>query len=268
MWRQVRQRLFYIFTHFRVFNQKLKYIFYLTCNDRLTIMTNKVIIVCGAGISASAGIPTYRCVDNGLWKINDMEKICTKGNEFTNESLLFYDKFRYLLKSIQPSIVHRALAEIQQMYGKDRVKIFTQNIDDLLEKAGCEATHVHGKCWQARCSKCDKVVDITTESLGESYCDCGGRFKNNIVFYGERGNYQEMIEHIIDLNSDDVFILMGTSEKTIHVDMYMKFSESTNIYINPVVEESVDIHNYKHVVLQKCENCIAETKNLISQYIK
>jgi NAD-dependent deacetylase len=238
-------------------------------------MANKLIIVCGAGISASAGIPTYRSDTNGqsgLWKIHDMEKICTVGNEFTKESISFYDNFNSLLKSTNPSTVHYALADIQKTYGSERVKIFTQNIDDLLEKAGCMATHVHGTGWQSRCTRCNKVKNIKEDDdLAHKYCKdmtCGGRCRYNVVFYGERGNYSEMLESILDLKDDDVFILMGTSEKTIHVDMYLKYTKNTNIYINPVVEDSIDIEHYRHVILEKCEDCIEETKDLIGKYMR
>lgn len=233
---------------------------------------SKLIIVCGAGISASSGIPTYRSEDpgSGLWNINDMKRICTVGNEFTDDSIAFYDNFRSLLSTVEPSQVHLQLAEIQKSYGPARVKIFTQNIDDLLERAGCsEVTHVHGTVWNALCLECGGTTEIgyTPLSTRDRACRCGGRLKNDVVFYGDRGRYSNMLESILDMDARDVFVLMGTSATTLHVDMILRLMDSTHIYYNPVVEEAVDISNYQHVLLRKCEDGIEEFNNLVKEYM-
>ena len=44
------------------------------------------------------------------------------------------------------------------------------------------------------------------------------KLRRNVVFYGEKGYYAEMVDDLLDLEANDVFMLIGTSckvEKTI-----------------------------------------------------
>jgi len=224
---------------------------------------NKLVIVCGAGISLSAGIPTYRSQGNTEWNIADMKSICNKGTEFAKESLDFYNSFRSRLEDVHPSIVHRTIADLQSTFGKDRVKVYTQNIDDLLEKAGCEeVTHVHGTARQARCVSCGHIRD-GVEHLYEDYCVCGGRLRNNIVFYGEKGNYEGMIGTLLDMEKDDVFMLIGTSGQAINIDEIVRFTDCFKVYVNPVVEPSTNMNKYNTILLQKCEDCVDTLKQIV-----
>jgi NAD-dependent deacetylase len=225
--------------------------------------SNKVVIVCGAGVSQASGIPTYRDKDVGLWSVNDMKTICTKGNEFTEESLQFYNNFRKMLKDVQPSITHKYIANLQNIYGQDRVQVFTQNIDDLFEKAGCEVNHIHGNANEARCIKCNHIKQI--DSLDVDYCACGGRYRNNIVFYGEKGNYTKMIETILDMEKDDIFILMGTSCQAINVDLIARTIDCTKIYVNPVIESEVNVSKYDLIFQKKADDCISILYSIIAK---
>jgi len=229
---------------------------------------SKVVIVCGAGLSALSGIPTYRdnINNNGLWNINDMKKICTKGNEFTKESIDFYNNFRKLLKNINPSKSHYELARLQNLYGSDKFIIFTQNIDDLLERAGCtEVKHIHGKVCELRCENCNNIKNIGYNEIKEKYCEyCNKRYRNNIVFYGEKGNYQELLETILDMNEQkDIFVLLGTSCEAINIDMIIKPLKYKKIYINPIIEKNININQYYKVYLDKFENILNDFNKLL-----
>jgi NAD-dependent deacetylase len=224
--------------------------------------SNKLVIVCGAGISLSAGIPTYRSGGETEWNIADMKTICSKGAEFSRESLDFYNNFRRRLGGLQPSVVHQTISDLQKTFGKDRVVVFTQNIDDLLEKAGCkEVSHVHGAARQARCVACGYIKD-GVEFLDNEYCSCGGRLRNNIVFYGEKGNYEGMIGTLLDMEKDDVFMLVGTSGQAINIDLIVRCTDCYKVYVNPVIEPSVEISKYHTVLLRKCEECVDMIKQI------
>ena len=221
----------------------------------------RAIIVCGAGISASAGIPTYRHEPDSLWNIHDMQRICTKGSHFSPESTEFYHQFRTLLRTIEPSNVHRTFARLQQTYGPENVIIYTQNIDDLLERAGCTRVHhIHGYIWENQCVACGQIQPIN------STCECGGRCRPNIVFYGERGHYEKMITDIIDLEKEDILMLIGTSNTAINVDMIASPIQCIKVYVNPVPEPTVNLHKYREVLLHKAEDCLDQISNIFEKY--
>ena len=161
----------------------------------------KLVVVSGAGLSASAGIPTYRGDANAgsTWSLHNMTDICTKGQEFAEESIAFYERFRRMEATVSPSPVHKLFARLQATYGPDRVKLHTQNIDTLLERAGCSAVHhVHGNIAEWKCARCNAVY---AEDTGH---ECLSNARRNVVFYGEKGHYGPMIDDLVDLGLRDV----------------------------------------------------------------
>ncbi|MEA1914272.1 MAG: Sir2 family NAD-dependent protein deacetylase, partial [Campylobacterota bacterium] len=104
----------------------------------------KIVFFTGAGISADSGISTFRDAD-GLWENYDVQKICTAGCLDTNrdETVEFYNNRRLDLKDKRPNKAHHTIARLQTQYSQS-IKIITQNVDDLFEKAGCkDVLHVH-----------------------------------------------------------------------------------------------------------------------------
>lgn len=235
--------------------------------------TNKVVIVCGAGISVSSGIPTYRSQDGGLWNIHDMKEICVKGRELDPKSIQFYDSLRQKIKKSVPSDVHRTIADIQQKLGEDRCVIFTQNVDDLLERAGCtKVCHVHGIVDQARCTGCNMRIKIhdNTESIENDVCkSCSNRMRYDIVYYREHApEYEHMIETLVDMENEDLFVMIGTSCEAIPIDNIVRVLKMRKVYVNPIVEPNIDITYYQHVLLNKAEYVIDDLQNIILNYIK
>ncbi len=235
----------------------------------------KLVVVSGAGLSASAGIATYSDIDSdssskskqrGLWSIHKMESICVKGNEFSDESIDFYNNFHALEAATKPSSVHALFARLQARYGVDRIKLHTQNIDTLLERAGCAAVHhVHGNISEHKCANCGTVihegleqkVGMTDRGFGKKCC-LEQKLRRNVVFYGERGYYTEMIDDLLDLEQDDVFMLIGTSCKAINPDLYVRSIKCRKIYVNLAIEKEVNVSKYEKVILGKAEDHLEE----------
>ncbi len=229
-------------------------------------MTSKLIVVSGAGLSASAGIPTYG-TNTGLWSLNDMKTICVKGTELTQKSIDFYENFRAMESRVEPSVVHQFFAQLQSRYGAERVKLYTQNIDTLLERGGCSVVnHVHGNISEFKCVLCEKVIKETENHLGKCP-NCLGTLRRNIVFYGERGYYGDMMDDLIDLEPDDVFILLGTSGKAINPDVYVRSSKCHKLYVNLNVEPNVNIQKYEKVILGNAEHNLPDIQAFVSQWM-
>ena len=229
----------------------------------------KVIFFTGAGASASAGIPTYREDKNGLWVKNDLKKICYKGREFSDESINFYNDFRELCRTIHPSNVHKTIFEIQERLGKDKCKIYTQNIDILLEEAGCkEVKHIHGSINEIRCNKCNKIEIIHLNKFEKKTCECGGEFRNNIVFYGEKGNYEELVDELLLLDKNDIFICIGSSCQVFRIDLFIQPVNCLKILNNLEKIDGLNEKSFDIVIYDDAEKNILKLKNFILKILK
>jgi len=194
----------------------------------------RLYILSGAGLSVDSGIETFR--DGGLWDRYDVMKVCSREGYRENPELVhkFYDERRRELARVQPNRAHFYFAQLERRF---EVVHLTQNVDDLLERAGAQRViHLHGKLTELRCLQCDKVFDIGYESMEGKRCpSCGGgRLRPNIVFFGESApNYRYLYTVKADL-----FIAIGTSGRVIDIaDIARHYPHS--ILINPKREKRV-----------------------------
>ena len=100
----------------------------------------KLVVLTGAGMSAESGISTFRDSD-GLWEKHRIEDVATPEAWQHNPELVheFYNQRRKQLLTVVPNSGHLALADLEKDY---EVKIITQNVDNLHERAG--------STWKAR----------------------------------------------------------------------------------------------------------------------
>ena len=180
---------------------------------------NKILFFTGAGISAESGISTFRDNEDGLWTKYDPDVVATMSAFEPNKELVFkfYSERRVSLANIKPNKAHIEIAKLQKEMGADRVKIVTQNIDDLFEQAGCvDVVHVHGKMTEMRCLECNHIWDVGyTETTPNTMCPKCGRehTKPNVIFFGEHAPKYKALFDIFDTNKtrNDVVVVIGTS---------------------------------------------------------
>ncbi|MBB5322039.1 SIR2 family NAD-dependent protein deacylase [Marinobacter oulmenensis] len=149
-------------------------------------MTDHIVVLTGAGISAESGLSTFR--DNGgLWEQHSVYDVATPEAFERNPELVlrFYNDRRRQLQAAEPNPAHRLLAELEQHY---RVTIVTQNVDDLHERGGSsQVLHLHGQLTRARSSLHPELVyDIGYRDIqpGDT-CDRGAQLRPHIVWFGE-----------------------------------------------------------------------------------
>jgi len=186
------------------------------------------VIFSGAGLSAESGIPTFRDA-NGLWENHRFEDVASPTGWRRDRSLVlrFY-KLRYeALRAARPNPAHEAIARLQQQF---HVVNVTQNVDDLLEQAGCaHVVHLHGMLTRRKCEwhrdisvlpddpefVCDyKASHTAAVELGELCPKCGGQLRPDVVWFGEAVDmHYEQLAALVDLvqREDGVFICVGTS---------------------------------------------------------
>ncbi|MCX7714038.1 MAG: NAD-dependent protein deacylase, partial [Chthoniobacterales bacterium] len=93
-----------------------------------------IVVLSGAGMSAESGLKTFRD-NNGLWENYRVEEVATPEAWEENPELVlrFYNERRKAMMEAEPNAGHRIIAGWEKAH---RVRVVTQNVDDLHERAG------------------------------------------------------------------------------------------------------------------------------------
>ena len=170
----------------------------------------RLVVLTGAGMSAESGIPTFRGSD-GLWEGHRVEDVASPSGWRRDplQVLEFYNQRRRRILEVEPNEGHRILAAWERDY---EVRIVTQNIDNLHERAGSSCVlHLHGLITEARSTiDPDAVYPIEgTELCWGDHCELGGQLRPNIVWFGEP---VPLIEEAARWCEEaDVMVVVGTS---------------------------------------------------------
>lgn len=147
---------------------------------------------------------------NGLWEEHDIYEVASPQGWQKNPGLVldFYNMRRRDARTAQPNAAHIGLARLQDQFD---VRIITQNIDDLHERAGSEKViHLHGEIFKMR-SVLDETLIYPADGdikLGDLAAD-GGQLRPHIVWFGEA---VPMIETALaEVLEADIFVVIGTS---------------------------------------------------------
>ncbi len=235
-----------------------------------------IVIFSGAGLSKESGIPTFRDSNDGLWHNHKVEDVATPAGWWKDKELVlnFYRDRWNNIKNCEPNAAHRAIAELEKNY---KVYNITQNIDDLLERAGCtDVWHLHGSINRRKCEwhhsifhkrkyrfTCDYEANHDKPvELGEM-CKCGGQLRPNVVWFDEAVDMKE--EYLKDLiNLTDIFICIGTSAQVYPAaSLLFEFRACPKKYfIDPT--PALRLHSYTKLQGTACEHMPKLTEELIS----
>lgn len=206
-------------------------------------MTKTILIFSGAGLSAESGLKTFRDSD-GLWENYDIMNVCSARAFKKNRRFVldFYDMRRAQLATVQPNAMHFLIAELQKKYPQ-RILNLTQNVDDLLERAGCESVvHLHGTLTDLRCETCQQLTPIGYNPITpDMTCPhCGSTsVRHNVVMFHEPAPAYKLIPQA--LNAASALIVIGTSGQVIDVVPFTQHV-SQSVIINPKKERYFDQH--------------------------
>ena len=184
-----------------------------------------IVVMTGAGISTSAGIPDFRSPETGLYA--NLARL----NLPYAEAVFSIDYFRQnpnpfyvLAKELYPGQFYPTVSHafIALLHEKGLLKmLFTQNIDCLERRAGVPGSQIveaHGSFATQRCIDCkteypDNLMKEAVFKGNVPHCtvpQCNGLVKPDIVFFGEAlpGAFFQN-RHVLGM-ADMVFV-MGTS---------------------------------------------------------
>lgn len=172
----------------------------------------KIVFSTGAGVSAESGITTFRDA-GGLWEQYPVMQVASAEGFAADPELVhkFYNERRHQLMGAQPNAAHRLIADLQKDFD---VRVITQNVDDLHERAGSKnVLHLHGELMKLRSvSNPDYTETLTPDNL-DSTPQTRGRngdlMRPHIVFFNEP---VPAISDAMRLAQEaDIFVVIGTS---------------------------------------------------------
>lgn len=224
-----------------------------------------IIVLTGAGISADSGLRTFRDTD-GLWEGYKVEEVCTPEAFARNPKLVidFYNERRRQAQAAQPNAAHLALAELEKYY---RVKIITQNVDDLHERAGSSTIlHLHGELNKARSSVNEHyIIDWRGDQSLTDTDPQGHPMRPHIVWFGEAVPLIETAAQWV--SQADKVLVVGTSMQVYPAAGLLQYApyEAECYLVDPrppagLSNISITAAKAKDGVPQLVEKLIAEAK--------
>ena len=200
----------------------------------------RVVVISGAGISAESGLKTFRGAD-GLWRGYRPEDVACPEAWRRNPGLVldFYNERRKAVREAHPNAAHLSLVELERAYD---VRIVTQNVDDLHERAGSSSVlHLHGEIRKARSTQDPTLVTHLGDGdieLGDT-CTLGSQLRPHIVWFGEMVPAMEEAAEMV--READVVIVVGTS-LVVYPAASLVFEarkDARRIVVNPEIPEAV-----------------------------
>jgi NAD-dependent deacetylase sirtuin 2 len=180
------------------------------------------LVMTGAGVSTSAGIPDFRSKDGlysrlGEFELKKPEDIFTL-SFFEKDPRPYYKLAKELdCSKYQPTLTHWFIRKMEEESILRR--LYTQNIDGLEFKTGMSHRSVvqaHGGFRSAHCiNGHNATIDSVQEHVNTStpcYCQtCGAPVKHDVVFFGENLPSRFLSNHITDFQRCDMLFVIGTS---------------------------------------------------------
>lgn len=236
----------------------------------------KIMIISGAGLSAESGISTFRDSD-GLWENHDVMKVCSTQGWIEDRKYVtaFYNERRRDLESKEPNHAHKVLSQLEKDY-RGRIIHLTQNIDNLMEKAGAkDVIHLHGTLTDLRCEACTQTFPIAyaAQEGGETCPHCNNkRVRHNVVMFGEAAPKYTHIQDAI--RESTLFIAIGTSGAVIDIIPIAKAFKHS-ILIDPKRQETLSAYDpkpyiddyFKHFIQKKAGESMEDLLEIIKEHM-
>ncbi|MEV8389260.1 MULTISPECIES: SIR2 family NAD-dependent protein deacylase [unclassified Streptomyces] len=181
-----------------------------------------VAILSGAGISTDSGIPDYRG-PGGLWRRDpSAEKLVTYESYMTDPEIR-RRSWRMRSESptlrAEPNAAHVAVAELAR--AGTAVRVITQNVDGLHQRAGLPARKVlelHGTARSVSCTKCharssmaEALARVAAGEPDPPCLACGGILKSATVMFGERLDPEVLAQSMAIAKACEVFLAVGST---------------------------------------------------------
>lgn len=184
----------------------------------------RIVFLTGAGMSAKSGVPTFRDALTGLWARFDAERLATEA-AFRRDPALVWGWYRWRAAKVRQALPNAGHAGIAALQAAHEVRVITQNVDDLHERAGSrEATHLHGSLFASRCLDCgararpDPILHDLDAHAGDGRREspppcahCGAPIRPGVVWFGEALPADAWDAAVAGIANCDLLAVIGTS---------------------------------------------------------
>ncbi len=229
-------------------------------------MKKKLVVLTGAGMSAESGIATFRD-SGGLWEQHRVEDVATPEAWQANPALVqrFYNQRRKQLTEAQPNLGHYGLVALEEKFD---VRIITQNVDDLHERAGSlHVLHLHGELMKMRSTgPSEAVFDVKAPKIEyqlEDKCPDGYTLRPHIVWFGEMVPEYENAAAIAA--KADVLLIIGTSMQVYPAAGLLHYVKpDVPVYLIDPKDVSINFRDVHHIKKRASEG-VKEFQQLIAK---
>lgn len=223
-----------------------------------------LVVLTGAGISAESGVSTFRGND-GLWENHRIQDVATPEAWHKDPALVleFYNQRRLQLSTVEPNEAHLSLTELEKFFD---VKVITQNVDNLHERAGNSyVLHLHGELTKMRSTgPSEEVFELDTKNystkMGDK-CPKGYQLRPHIVWFGEAVPEIECAIKLVQ--QADIFLIVGTSLQVYPAAGLINYlKQGTPIYV--IDPNIVEVAKNDAIIIKK--GAIEGMRDFISRY--
>ena len=183
---------------------------------------SRVVVLTGAGISTSSGIPDFRG-PNGVWtKDPAAEKAATLQYYLDDPDIRcrsWQNRVNSQYWTAQPNPAHHALVELERKAALHF--LVTQNVDGLHHAAGQSpeiVIEIHGNVREVKCMACGwhgpmgETLDRVRAGEADPACEeCGGILKSATISFGENLVAVDLERAQLEAGRADLFLALGTS---------------------------------------------------------
>ena len=171
----------------------------------------RIVVLTGAGLSRSAGLPTYRG-PGGLWsdaQLAQLSHVSALASRRAEVCQMFWT-LRQAIAGAAPTAAHRALAAFEARLAPGAtLTVLTQNVDGFHQAAGSRAVcELHGSLARWRCDECQTEL---VPAGGDAPVHCDQPMRPSVVLFGEALPLaaERTMKHA--LRDCDLFVAIGTS---------------------------------------------------------
>ncbi|CAB3406463.1 unnamed protein product [Caenorhabditis bovis] len=245
---------------------------YNTFEDAIELFRTKknILMLTGAGVSVSCGIPDFRSKDGIYARLHvdfpDLPNPTAMFDirYFRSNPKPFYNFAKEIFPGqFNPSIAHRFIKVLED--DEKLLRNYTQNIDTLERQTGItRVVECHGSFSKATCLNCGAKYDgeiIREDVMAQRVAKCrvcdDGVIKPNIVFFGEdlAQDFHRQISE--DKNNVDLVVVIGSSLNVRPVSL-IPFSVDENV--PQILINREPLRNYRADIelLGNCDDILRE----------
>jgi NAD-dependent deacetylase len=221
--------------------------------DRLRV-SDSVLFITGAGLSADSGLPTYRGV-GGLYNVDETDEglpieELLSGEMLRSEPEVTWKYLAQIARACQGATFnrgHRLIAQFE--YALPRVWVLTQNVDGFHRAAGStNVLDIHGDMHDLMCTNCswgEWIDDFNELSIPPECPECGGLVRPQVVLFGELLPFDKVDRLHAELSEGfDVIFAIGTTALFPYISEPVFAASQSNtltVEINPDLTELTDV---------------------------